>query len=33
MKRSDIKEVTKEESAELKMAKNSPQRNKLCGAI
>ena len=25
------KEVTKEESAELKMAKNSPQRNKLCG--
>jgi len=23
----------KEESAELKMAKNSPQRNKLCGAI
>ena len=27
------KEVTKEESAELKMAKKSPQRNKLCGAI
>ena len=27
------KEVTKEESAELKMAKKSPQRNKLCGTI